>query len=563
MDESQKKLAYSAFLNYQDYCLKHSLWDDSDRVLDLLTKRLDLTFHERGGYHYSSSKKKNVTSSGKSSSSTTGGGVGGGGILQVQKSSPFQYVYVDEVQDFSLVELAMVYLLCETGRVFLAGDPAQSVVEGLSFCFEEVRSLIWHLVGRDSSQVPKRADQLCRNFRSHSGILNVSSSVLRLLLETFPRSSNSSLDLAMFEGPRPGFIIFPASGGGRSSSNSTSSSSTSSSSSMRSPSSLFKQMIRGNNKIVILTTPENVKRLQQEVGLDQLVFSIQEAKGLEFSEVFLVDFFLSQDQNKVLQKSWNQILREQGTAGKGQQQQDSIQSNCPELEGILKLLYTGITRCVQRLIFVETSESLTGKRFLRWLTRKGLVEEFSVDLLLRNEEEGDVGCLMTSNEWCARGVDFALQCEENWEESHFVALGWLKMSIQCFEKAGDHKLIEIAKTQFDARSFCDLFSTFSSLSSSSSTSPSPSPSLSPSSPSPSSSSSPSPSPSPTTPQQQLKFLPPNHSLQELEQTASNLIYRCLLVGLNEEGRNILMAFFPYLSVEIQQIVGEILDPFLV
>lgn len=43
-------------------------------------------------------------------------------------------------------------------------------------------------------------------------------------------------------------------------------------------------------------------------------------------------------------------------------------SKYPEVEGQLKLLYTGVTRCIDRLFFAETSSSMSGDAFLRFMT---------------------------------------------------------------------------------------------------------------------------------------------------------------------------------------------------
>jgi hypothetical protein len=40
----------------------------------------------------------------------------------------------------------------------------------------------------------------------------------------------------------------------------------------------------------------------------------------------------------------------------------------PEVEGQLKLLYTAITRSIDRLLFVESKASIAGEAFSRWLT---------------------------------------------------------------------------------------------------------------------------------------------------------------------------------------------------
>jgi len=53
----------------------------------------------------------------------------------------FYKVYVDEVQDLTNAELALLLHMSSSGSLFLAGDPAQSVVEGVDFRFEEVSSV--------------------------------------------------------------------------------------------------------------------------------------------------------------------------------------------------------------------------------------------------------------------------------------------------------------------------------------------------------------------------------------------------------------------------------------
>ncbi len=42
-------------------------------------------------------------------------------------------VYVDEVQDLTSAELALLVKMSSSGILFLAGDPAQSVEEGVDF----------------------------------------------------------------------------------------------------------------------------------------------------------------------------------------------------------------------------------------------------------------------------------------------------------------------------------------------------------------------------------------------------------------------------------------------
>ena len=102
----------------------------------------------------------------------------------------YNKLYVDEVQDYTQAEIAVFFYLCGPGDLFLAGDPAQSVVEGVEFRFEEIRSVGYHLYGEDRRHlIPDKPKTVHVNFRSHCGILNVAAAVLSCLFEAFPDSA--------------------------------------------------------------------------------------------------------------------------------------------------------------------------------------------------------------------------------------------------------------------------------------------------------------------------------------------------------------------------------------
>lgn len=86
-------------------------------------------------------------------------------------------VYVDEVQDYTQAEIALFFLLCQKGGLFLAGDPAQAVVEGVEFRFDDVRGVPHYLYPGDRRYIPDKPLSVTLNFRSHTGILNVAAQV--------------------------------------------------------------------------------------------------------------------------------------------------------------------------------------------------------------------------------------------------------------------------------------------------------------------------------------------------------------------------------------------------
>ncbi len=116
--------------------------------------------------------------------------------------------------------------------------------------------------------IPDKPKTVLLNFRSHCGILNVAVAVLSCLFEVFPDSAKQlKEDRGLFQGPRPGvcYKVDPP---------------------------RLLNLVEKRNGIVVLTHDHQVARLRQSLHDYPLVYGIREAKGLEFREVILVDFFV-------------------------------------------------------------------------------------------------------------------------------------------------------------------------------------------------------------------------------------------------------------------------------
>ena len=54
-------------------------------------------------------------------------------------------IYVDETQDFTQAELALLMCVCNNpNKMFLAGDTAQAIMRGISFRFQDLSSLFYY-----------------------------------------------------------------------------------------------------------------------------------------------------------------------------------------------------------------------------------------------------------------------------------------------------------------------------------------------------------------------------------------------------------------------------------
>ena len=241
----ERKEVYKLFREYEKYLSQNQLIDQCDWVFDLfrrLTKQSEVSFviHE---------------------------------------------VYIDEVQDFTEAELYLIIHCCRfPNGLFLTGDTAQSIMRGVSFRFQDLRSLFYHFsesyCAREAKKLPQivpKVHQLTQNFRSHSGILNLAALCIRLIQHFFPHSIDIlPEDCGLFPGPLP--VVLHAA--------STSDLAIILKGNRREASTIE----FGAHQAILVQSDEAKKTLPNELA-GAIVLTIFEAKGLEFDDVLLYNFF--------------------------------------------------------------------------------------------------------------------------------------------------------------------------------------------------------------------------------------------------------------------------------
>ena len=194
--------------------------------------------------------------------------------------------YVDETQDFTQAELSLLIRCCRfPNELFFTGDTAQSIMRGIAFRFDDLKTLFHHAKKaaaikeghHNFIRVPKKLYQLTHNYRSHAGILRLATSVVDLLLHYFPNSFDRlEKDEGLFEGPNP--VLLQAC----------------------SPTHLA-LILQGNQRqssriefgahqVVLVVSNEAREAMPDELK-QGLVMTIYEAKGLEFDDVLIYNFF--------------------------------------------------------------------------------------------------------------------------------------------------------------------------------------------------------------------------------------------------------------------------------
>lgn len=191
----------------------------------------------------------------------------------------FHSIYIDEVQDFTQAELTVLIHCCrDPNSMFFTGDTAQSIMRGIAFRFQDLRSL-FHQIHENAAivRVPQKPHSLTINFRSHSGILKLAGSVIDLISQFFKDSiDHLPDDEGMFPGPTPVLVesckvdelALLLSANKRKAS----------------------AIEFGAHQAIIVQSKESKEKLP-DILKGAIVLTIFEAKGLEFDDVLLYNFF--------------------------------------------------------------------------------------------------------------------------------------------------------------------------------------------------------------------------------------------------------------------------------
>lgn len=329
-------------------------------------------------------------------------------------------VYIDEVQDFTQAELAVFIRCCrDPNSMFFTGDTAQSIMRGIAFRFQDLRSCFHRINSKvPYINVPKEPLKLTINYRSHSGILKLAGSIIDLISEFFKDSiDHLPDDEGMFPGPMPVFLD---------------------SCKETDLSLLFSANKRECSAIefgahqVILVQSKEAKDKLPDILKGAITLTIFEAKGLEFDDVLIYNFFTD---SLVDEKGWRVVTSYLEMPGNKKQIENMQPLSGPQprskafnptlhksLNAELKYLYTAITRAKCNL-WIYDSNMKNRLPMLDYWHKRNAVKIVTGGGTHNQKWNLVFASNSTSEQWRAQGDNFRKR--HLWEQA-----------ILCYERAG-------------------------------------------------------------------------------------------------------------------------------
>ncbi|KAI8825760.1 uncharacterized protein EV422DRAFT_503134 [Fimicolochytrium jonesii] len=262
-------------------------------------------------------------------------------LIRKLKATEVDYMYVDEVQDLTEAQLTLLKYLCRNPDGFcFAGDTAQTITSGVGFRFETLRHILFndyipHFLRKQPTASSHKASAHGNNRGRMSDAFPIHS-----LTQNYPTIDKLKRESALCAGAIPVFLR--------------------ETSPERLRWALFgkneqqtgdQDAVLGAEQVVILRT-EKSRKLVETLLPDTLILDIIEAKGLEFQDVLLFNFF--EDSTF---RSWRVLLGIGGQMSKGPVKApefDERQHHALLCE--LKTLYVAVTRAKKRLWFFDQSK---------------------------------------------------------------------------------------------------------------------------------------------------------------------------------------------------------------
>ncbi len=272
----------------------------------------------------------------------------------------YDFVVVDEVQDITNIQLQIILGSLENPDNFMLCGDSNQIVHPNFFSWSGLKSMFYN---RTTLETKKVTRILQSNFRNSAAITELSNRLIRIKQKRFGSIDRESAYLMNSLSEKPGEVVF-----------------------LKDTDRVKSEMnrnVRRSAKFAVLVMRDEEKTLARKLFDTPLLFSIHEAKGLEYENVILLNFVSGERQ------SFQEIVRgvsEEDMEGEIRYMRagDKTDKSLEAYKFFVNSLYVAVTRAVQKLYIIESD---TGHPLLQMLGLRNALEQVAVKTEQSTNEE--------------------------------------------------------------------------------------------------------------------------------------------------------------------------------
>ena len=243
----------------------------------------------------------------------------------------YDYVIIDEVQDLTTIQLALVLKTLRVTSQFLFCGDANQVVHPNFFSWSKIKALFFQPHSARQKQSLIRI--LDGNYRNAFVITKIANKILKLKTQRFGSIDKESHYLMHSHDGAMGCIkLLP---------------------NQHAISKKLNEKTKDSVSYAVIVLDEASKKVAQKLFTTPLIFTIQEAKGLEYDNIILFDFISSNAMR--YQKITQGIQREDiQQAIKYARNKDKTDKSAEAYKFHINALYVAITRAIKNIYWLES-----------------------------------------------------------------------------------------------------------------------------------------------------------------------------------------------------------------
>jgi hypothetical protein len=245
----------------------------------------------------------------------------------------FDFVVIDEVQDVTTVQLDVILRSLRDPDAFILCGDANQIVHPNFFSWANLTTFFRDRAEREASAGPLRL--LSANYRNAVQVTELANRILRLKIARFGSVDRLSNALVSAESDRVGSVRLLRDG--------------------EATTGHLNRATRLSTRLAVIVVDDDAKRRARERFDTPLVFTVQEAKGLEYDHVVLFDF--ASGHRARFEEIARDVTRDEvlGDAPKYARARDKTDKSLEIHKFYINALYVAVTRAIENVYVIETT----------------------------------------------------------------------------------------------------------------------------------------------------------------------------------------------------------------